>query len=159
MDADCAAIVVQARAEFGKSELRVVARANGFDDRCYAVRKQSGEQDGGLHLRAGNGKRVLDRRQPRAFDLQRGVASIAGLNPRAHLRQRIDHAAHGAAPQGTIAIDGRTKLLPGKNSRQQTHGCPGVPRIERAARLAQSTEAGSGDADTVPLRFHLDAQT
>ena len=42
----------------------------GSIDGSHAVGKQSSEQDGGLHLRAGHRQRVLDRRETRAVNLQ-----------------------------------------------------------------------------------------
>ena len=60
MNADRAALAIDARAKFGEREFRVVARAHRLGHGRHALRKQSREQDRGLHLRAGHGQRVLD---------------------------------------------------------------------------------------------------
>ena len=96
MDADGAALVLQAHAELGQSQFGMIARADRLDDRRDALGEQPAQQHRRLHLRARNRPRVFNRGEARALDLERRVAAIAGANPRAHPRQRLDHPPHRA---------------------------------------------------------------
>ena len=158
MNADRAAFVIEARAKFGESQFRVVARAHRFRYRSHAVREQSGEKDGGLHLRAWHGQRVVDGRETRAVNLQRREASFARVNPRAHLRERVHHAAHRPAAQGSVALEGRPEFLSCQNPGEQAHRRARISGVQRAARSAQSVEAEAGDADAVALNIDFHAE-
>ena len=107
MDSCAAACTFDDRAELGKSQLRVVARANRFDDGRHTLREEPGEKDRRFYLCARDGERVYSIGD-------RGVPSIvSGARPpsRASIRapifaERIDHAAHRTESQRGVAIKG-----------------------------------------------------
>ena len=75
---------------------------------------QAGEQHGRLDLRRGDRRRILDGHQVgAAADGERQPVAAALLDLEAHLRQRLEHAAHGPARQRGVADEAHAHVVAG----------------------------------------------
>ena len=107
-----------------------------------AIGIQAGQQHGGLHLGAGDLKRVVDARQLRAsVDAQRRQAALLGIDARTHRGQRPGDAAHGAPGQGFVADQHAVEPLRGQQAGQQAHAGAGITAVQRALRGPQAIDA------------------
>ena len=122
-------------AEFREGDLRVVASAHRFDDRGRARSKQSSKEHRRFHLGAGYRKRVFDGVKRGAGDCERGKSPLARMDARAHLFEWLDHAAHGAPAQRSVAGDLRGEWLPREGSGEKAQCGAGILGIEGAAGL------------------------
>ena len=122
--------------------LGVVAGRVRFGHRGFAVRVQAGQQDRRLHLGAGHRQRVVDacQRLP-AVDVQRRGTVVAGVDPRAHQRQRGGDPAHRPLRQRRVADQHAVEGLGGQQAGQQAHAGAGVAAVQRAIGRAQAVHA------------------
>src|ERR1039458_8138978 len=81
----------------------MIACADRLRYRRMAFGEQSGEQQRGLDLRAGDWDQILDTVQPGAGDAQRGAAAFGRLNLRAHPGQGLNDSAHGPARERLVS--------------------------------------------------------
>jgi len=122
MNADGAARAFDGGAEFAESKFSVVAGADGFVDGGYAVSIETGEENRGFHLRAGGGRSVVNGAEVAAANFQRGAVAFAATDFGAHLAERLDDAAHGAAAERVVTGDDGSKGLAGQDAREHAHG-------------------------------------
>ena len=127
--------------EGAERELAVVACADLFANGSAALGLESGEKNGALDLCAGHGRGVVDRVELRAVN---GEGRVAGgeVDTRAHLRERLANAFHGAAAEGFVADEGEAGWLRGEQTSEHTHGRARVAAVER---MVSRTEC-AGDA-------------
>ncbi len=96
--------------EGAEGEFAVVAGADAFADGRGAGGLQSGEEDAGFDLGAGNGRGVVDRCKLRAVDVDGCVAFGEGESGAHGFEGKLD-ALHGAARKGGVADEGEFALL------------------------------------------------
>ena len=81
---------------------------------------------------------------PRWYDGEREViVSAAPVNPRAHLRERQEHAPHRAARQRSVTAEHGEKRLRRKEPHHEAQCRPRVSRIEYGHRLGQPVQTFS----------------
>jgi len=108
-------------AERAEGELAVVAGADGFADLGCALRLQSGEEHRGFHLGAGGGRGVVDGGEGRAVDCY-GRVAVGEFDARAHLREGLTDALHGAAAERGVADEGEVARLCCEQAGEHAHG-------------------------------------
>ena len=108
-------------AKGSQSDFAVIAGAQRFFDAGLAIGEQAGEQQARLHLRAGYGHLVVDGFQSSAGNAQRRLAFLR-CDLRAHLRERLDDALHGAAGERFVADHLTGEFLSGNDTAQHAHG-------------------------------------
>ncbi len=123
----------------GQHPLAVVAARVRLDDARLALGQQSGEQQAGLHLGAGDRHLVGDPLQRRGIDPQRRQPLLAGAQAGPHLPQRDRDPVDRALADRVVAVERpRADLLPGQPARQQPQQGAGVADVDRRrARTAQ----------------------
>ena len=120
-DGDGATVARDRCAEGAQGKLAVIAGAHGFADGCGSLGLQAGEQNAGLHLRAGNRSGVVDGRQFPAFDGERRVA-ISKREACSHPLQRLANALHGPARKRCVADKRKAAALRRKQAGDHAHG-------------------------------------
>src|SRR5262249_59824140 len=96
-DRDRPAARFELRTERPRHDLRMVARLLRLLDHGYAFGLEPREENRRLHLRAGDGRRVMNALDPRAVNLERRAA-VAAHDTRPHFFQRLHDPLHPAAP-------------------------------------------------------------
>lgn len=147
-----------AGAEFEEGDFGVIARGYRLGDGSAAIGKESGEKNGGLDLRARQGRGVINGAKRSAANGERREFAFAGGNVRAHKREGLDDAAHGTAAQGRIASKCRGKLLTCEDARKKAHGGAGIFGVERAARSRKTIQAFSQNVHAVFGALDFDAE-
>ena len=102
------------------------------------------QQDRGLHLGAGNGRRVVDgreRRPARHGQRQQRVAAARPANDGAHRAQRLHDAAHRPAPERRVPVEDREQRPPGEQPGDQAGRRPGVAAVEDPLGLGEGVAA------------------
>ena len=129
----------------------MVAGRHRLDHGRLAVREESGEQDGRLHLRGGDGKLVVDRLQlGGSFDDERRVA-VRRLHRRAHPSQRLGNTLERALGERRVADELETAALAGEEPGQKAHERPRVSGVDGTLRLAQPPEAHAAHGQRVDV--------
>ena len=159
MEADGVGGAFESGAEFGQGQLGVVAGADRLGDGGDACGEKAGKEDGRLHLGAGERQGVVGRVEAAAADVERGEVTAAGADARAHLRERLDDAAHGAAAEGGVAGESGVERLAGEEAGEEAKGGAGVAGVEGAAektgRAAEGVKAATGDGNRGRRRCRL----
>ena len=144
------------RAERAEGELAVVASADRFADGGGAACLESGEEQSGFDLGAGDGRGVVDGGKGCAVDRD-GRVAFGEFDARAHLRERLADAFHGAAAERGVADEGEAARLRCDQARQHAHGRAGVAAVEGMVRGGE-VAGGSGDFDCVVRPRNLGAE-
>ena len=124
----------------------MIAGGHRLDHFSDPRRVEAGEQDRALHLCRRHRQAVGEgdgRRQP--TDHQRQAASGRGGDVGAHLRQRIDDAAHRTARKAGVTDKGRGDRMTCDKAHQQAGRRAAVAHVERLARLEQAADANAVD--------------
>ena len=122
--------------------LGVLSGWRGLVDGGLALGGESGEQDGPLHLGAGDGRRVIDAPQGAAPDGQRRKpAALAAIDVRPHPTQGIRHPVHGPAGDRLVTGQHREPVQGRGPTGQQPDPGPGVADVDHPGRLAQPSRA------------------
>ena len=130
-------------------ELGVVARRRRFDDRRLALRVQSCQEDGRLHLGARDGQRVFDPLQLcTAVDDDRRQ-SVGRLDLRAHPLERLGDAVHGPRSQRLVTGQLEATLLAGEDPGQESHQRAGVPGVDRLVGSPKAAHPHAVDDELV----------
>ena len=136
----------------------MVARRNGFAHGGNAIGVQTCQQDRRLHLRARNGRRVVNGVQISAANFQGRAVAIEGCNICAHLpngstMRRIGRLRRELSPVMVEAND-----CPASTPERTSNRRAGIFRIQGAARRLQAIEANASDAHAIFRNFDLNAQ-
>jgi hypothetical protein len=123
----------EGRAERTERELAMVARADCFADGGGAVRLEASKEQRGLDLSAGDGRGVVDGGEERAVNRDRRAA-FGEFYARAHLRERLADALHGAAAERDVANEGEDAGLRREQAGEHAHGRAGVAAVEGLVR-------------------------
>ena len=133
-------------AERRQRPLGMVPGLRRLDHLRRTVGVQAGQQNGALHLGAGDGRLVRLAAQRRPADTQRRPAGGGG-DPCAHALQGVDDAPHRPAAQRGVTGDCACERMACQDTRQQAHGGSGVAGVQRRCRGPQAAEAPSRDGD------------
>ena len=159
MEADGVGSAFESGAEFGQGQLGVVAGTDRLGDGGDAIGEKAGKEDGRFQLGAGERQGVVNRVEAAAADVERGEVAAAGADARAHLRKRLDDAAHRAAAQGGVAGEGGIEGLAGEQAGEKTQSGAGVAGVEGAAektgRAAEGVKAAASDGNRGRRRCRL----
>jgi len=82
---------------------------------------QSGEEHRGFHLGAGVGRGVVDGGEGRAVDCY-GRVAVGEFDARAHLREGLTDALHGAAAERGVADEVKVARLCCEQAGEHAHG-------------------------------------
>jgi len=97
-------------AEGTKGEFAVVAGAEGFTHDCGSGGLETGEEDAGFYLGAGDGRGVVDGLELAAMDRE-GCVAVGEGEARAHGFEGLSDALHGTAGERCVADEGEAALL------------------------------------------------
>jgi hypothetical protein len=121
--------------------LGMIAGRRGLSHMSATEGLQPCEQNGRLHLRAGNGQRVVNGTHTGgSVDLDGGLA-VVSLDVGSHRAQRPGHALHGPAHQRLIADQRGVEPLGCEQAHEQADRRAGVPHVERGLGRSQSIGA------------------
>ena len=79
------------------------------------------------------------------------VAAPLPRDPRPHLRERCDHAAHRALAERLVADQGGREPLPGEEAAQEANRRARVAAVDRLRGRAHAEKAGAGDHERLPV--------
>ena len=146
----------EGRAKRAEGELAVVASADRFANGGGAACLESGEEQSGFDLGAGDGRGVVDGGKGCAVDRD-GRVAFGEFYARAHLRERLADAFHGAAAERGVADEGEGARLRCDQARQHAHGRAGVAAVEGMVRGGE-VAGGSDNFDCVVSPRNLGAE-
>ena len=119
----------------------MVAGRHRLDDGRRPCRVEPGEQDAGLDLGARDRQLVADALQLAAFDDERRHA-VRGLDPRAHLRERLGDALHRPrARSDSSPVSSKRPRWPARIPASSRSERARVAAVDRLAGLAQAAQA------------------
>ena len=128
----------------GEHALAVVARAGWFGDAAFAFGIEPGEEDGGLHLGAGDGAFEADTAKVAAFDDERREAvSPAGGNRGAHAPQGRDQAGHGPRAQRFVPGQDGEDGVGSEQAGKEAHGRAAIAAIEDVVAFEEAVQAAA----------------
>ena len=165
---DGGAVNAHRAAETRQHALGVIAAGRGLDDRGFAVGVEPGQQQGRLHLRAGDGHRVTDaaqgRRRPHPHRHRAGRARGDG---RAHQVQRLGHPPHRSPPQRGVAGQVHVEILRRQHAEQQSRRGAGIAAIYGRrrhsfmyiSRRSQTMHADAARRQALVPPFNLHAES
>ena len=141
LEGDNVAVRLDLDAQRAEHALGMVAGGRRLDDGRLTLGIQTGQQDGTLELGRRDGETVLDAVQLARVHGHRTEVVVPALDGRAHLAQRLHHAAHRALLDGGVAVHGRGEALTGEDAAQQTGSRAGIAGVQLALRRGQAVQA------------------
>ncbi len=118
-----------------------------LDDGGVAGGGESREQNGGFDLGGRDRKRIDDRDDVGRAAQGQGQRVLALLaHAEAHLLQRVEHAAHRAPAERSIAHEDGFDRVPRDDAGHQSHAGAGIAEIENAARAGEAADPNAVNA-------------
>ena len=143
------AVGLNLNAECAEHALGVVAGRSRLDNGRLTLGVQTGQQDCTFQLSGCHRQAVFNAVQLAREQGQRAEIVVLALDGRAHLAQRLHHAAHWALLDGRVAAHGNGERLTGQNAAQQAGGRAGVAGVQRFFRRFETVQANAFHDDFV----------
>ena len=147
IEGDNVAVRFDFNAQCAEHTLGVVAGGSRLDDGRLALGVQTREKNCALELRGRHRQTVLDAMQLARVHGQRAEVVVLALDGGAHFAQRLHHAAHRSALDGSVAVHRRGERLAGENAAQQPGRRARVAGIQLALRRGQTMQTDALDND------------
>src|SRR3954470_7718357 len=129
------------RAHCLQHSLGVVSRLRLLDDTHLDPRRDTGQQNRALHLRAGGAGVPVDAFQLRAMNRHRQSIAVGELESRAHRRQWVRDAFHWASTETGVAFEAGAEGMRRRYPGDEASGGAAVPAIERGGRLPETAQS------------------